>query len=90
MAEFTPREIKIIQTMNVLRNPHLSHAPPELKKTLLVTQLQICGIQFDETEIIDIANGITAEINETVNKSLGVFNRLAPHMKGIDLSKLRL
>ena len=88
MAEFTDREKKIINVMNIMRNPLIADAPPETKKNLMIMSLKVAGIEFDEQEIIDISYAITDEVNLTVKKSLGIMHRFAPMLK--DLKGLRL
>lgn len=70
MVEFSDREIKIIHTMTILQNPLLKDAPPELKKTLLTTNLQVRGLQFEEREIIDLHEGVMAEQKEVLQRGL--------------------
>ena len=87
--EFSDREIKIIQTMNILRNPLLgNNVPPETKRNLMIMSLKIRGINFEEQEIIDMSEAITNEVNLTVQKSLGIMHKFAPMLK--DLKGLRL
>lgn len=88
MAEFSDREIKIIQTMNILRNPLIADAPPETKRNLMIMSLKVSGIRFEEQEIIDLSEAITNEVNLTVKKSIGIMHKFAPMLK--DLNGLRL
>lgn len=86
--EFSDREIKIIQTMNILRNPLLGNVPPETKRNLMIMSLKIRGINFEEQEIIDMSEAITNEVNLTVQKSLGIMHKFRPMLK--DLKGLSL
>lgn len=88
VAEFSEREIKIIHTMNILRNPLIADAPPETKKNLMIMSLKIAGLKFEEREIIDLSEAITNEVNLTVKKSIGIMDRYKPMLK--DLAGLRL
>lgn len=89
MVEFTEREIKIIHTMNVLRNPQLiGKTPPAVMKTVVTGTLMVRGITFDESEIIDLIEGVTDEVNLSVQKALGFIHKHQPMFKDLDALKL--
>lgn len=89
MVEFTDREIKIIHTMNVLRNPQLiGKTPPEVMKTIVTGTLTIRNIQFEEQEIIDLIEGVTEEVNLSVQKALGFIHKHQPMFKDFTALKL--
>ncbi|MFI5416429.1 MAG: hypothetical protein ACHQW9_00050 [Nitrososphaerales archaeon] len=76
MVEFTDREIKIIHTMNVLRNPQLiGKTPPEVMKTIVTGTLLVRGIKFEEQEIIDLIEGVTDEVNLSVQNAMGFIHK---------------
>lgn len=84
MVEFSDREIKIIHTMNVLRNPQLiGKTPPEVMKTIVTGTLMVRGIKFEEQEIIDLIEGVTEEVNLSVQNALGFIHKNADKFKGI-------
>ena len=75
MAEFSEREIKIIHTMTLLQNPMLANVPPELKKTMMITNLRVRGLDFDEREIIDLHEAIMAEQHLVLQKGLAFMDK---------------
>ena len=75
MAEFNEREAKIIHTMTILQNPLLKDAPPELKKTMMITNLRMRGLDFDEQEIIDLSQAIMEEQKIVLQKGLAFMNK---------------
>lgn len=87
MVELTEREKKIIHAMNVMRNPQLYTTPPETKKDIIIMTLKIRGMVFDESEIIDLIYAVNDEVNLSVANGLGLLNRFAPMLKGIDKLK---
>ena len=89
MVEFTEREMKIIHTMNVLRNPQLiSKTPPEVMKTIVTATLMVRGIKFEEQEIIDLIEGVTDEVNLSVQNAIGFIHKHQPLFK--DMAALKL
>lgn len=82
MVEFTDRELKIIHTMNVLRNPQLiGKTPPDVMKTVVTGTLAVRGIEFNEDEIIDLIEGVTEEVNLSVQNALAFINKHQPMFK---------
>ena len=76
MVEFTERETKIIHTMNVLRNPQLiGKTPPDVMKTIITGTLMVRGIDFNEQEIIDLIDGVTEEVNLSVQSAMGFIHK---------------
>lgn len=89
MVEFTDREIKIIHTMNVLRNPQLiGKTPPDVMKTIVTGTLMVRNIRFEEQEIIDLIEGVTDEVNLSVQQAMGFIHKHQPMFK--DLASLKL
>lgn len=89
MVEFTEREMKIIHTMNVLRNPQLiGKTPPDVMKTIVTGTLMVRGIKFEEAEIIDLIEGVTQEVNLSVQNALGFIHKHAKHFQGFANLKL--
>ena len=89
MVEFTEREIKIIHTMNVLRNPQLiGKTPPDVMKTIVTGTLLVRNIQFEEQEIIDLIEGVTDEVNLSVQNAMGFIHKHQEKFK--DFSALKL
>lgn len=73
--EFSEREIKIVQSMLVLMNPQLSQVPPDMKKQIITTTLNLRGIQFDEREIIDIGNACVEEQKAVTQKAMSILQK---------------
>ena len=70
MAEFNEREIKIIHTMTILQNPMLTQVPPDLKRTLMIANLRLRVLEFNEQEIIDLHEAIMSEQQAVLQRGL--------------------
>lgn len=86
---FTDRELKIIHSMNILRNHNLVKATPEMKKDLVIASLQLRGIKFDELEIIKLSKEIHDEVDYIINETFDLYAKNLPRLRGFNLNNLR-
>ena len=87
---FTDRELKIIHSINILRNHNLAKATPEMKKDLVIASLQLRGIKFDELEIIKLSKDIHNEVNYIINETFELYAKNLPWLRGFNLNNLKL
>jgi len=81
--ELSDREIKIIHAMDSLINPALKDVPFDMRRKVCEATLAIRKIDYNEDELTDIVQAITAEKKLTDANAIGLLGKYGHLLKGI-------
>lgn len=83
MVELTDREKRIVHIMNVMNNPAFANAPLELRTKAVQTTLLTCGYKWNEHEMTDLVDSITAEITHFNQSTLKMLDKYKIDFKNL-------
>lgn len=84
LAELSERERKIVHAMNVMLNPQLQNVPFNIKTSALQSVLLAAGYTWDELEMTDLMQAISAETKAGMQNALGILGKYGSALKGLD------
>jgi hypothetical protein len=87
---FTDRERKIITIMLTVINPlpEIRNKPDDVKQQLIIQALRIRGFEFNESEIIELVQGITKESQFTIKNIFGFLQKNGIDWKTLDFKNI--
>ena len=83
MVELAQREKIIIHMLNIMNNPQLQNAPLEIRTKALQSVLLVAGYEWNENEMTDLMNSVTAETNSGMQSALKMLDKFGFAMKGL-------